>query len=134
MVNETPPSRTPSFLAVNPEDSSLRQEKPLRLAMLGMIPGNGHPYSWSAIVNGYDPVEMSHCPYSMIPEYLAARPLESVGIPGTPEELLARGYAVVNLASDVGLLAQSLQTTLRAFQGAPAPAPASTLYTPSSKL
>jgi hypothetical protein len=82
MVNETPPSRTPSFLAVNPEDSSLRQEKPLRLAMLGMIPGNGHPYSWSAIVNGYDPVEMSHCPYSMIPEYLAARPLESVGIPG----------------------------------------------------
>jgi len=58
----------------------------------------------------------------------------AVGVPGTPEELLARGYAVVNLASDVGLLAQSLQTTLGAFQGAPALAPASTLYTPSSKL
>jgi len=24
----------------------------LRLAMLGMIPGNGHPWSWSAIIAG----------------------------------------------------------------------------------
>ena len=26
----------------------------IRLAMLGMIEGNGHPYSWSAIINGYN--------------------------------------------------------------------------------
>ena len=26
-----------------------------RWAMLGMVDGNGHPYSWSAIFNGYDP-------------------------------------------------------------------------------
>lgn len=55
---------------------------PLRLAMLGMIPGNGHPYSWSAIVNGYDPAAMAACPYPGIPAYLGAQPLESVQIPG----------------------------------------------------
>ena len=54
----------------------------LRLAMLGMIEGNGHPYSWSAIVNGYDPAEMAKCPYAAIPKYLGAQPLESVRIPG----------------------------------------------------
>ncbi|MEO6740630.1 MAG: Gfo/Idh/MocA family oxidoreductase [Chthoniobacteraceae bacterium] len=54
----------------------------LRLAMLGMIEGNGHPYSWSAIVNGYDPAEMAKCPYAAIPKYLGAQPLENVRIPG----------------------------------------------------
>lgn len=54
----------------------------LRLAMLGMIEGNGHPYSWSAIVNGYDPAEMAHCPYPAIPGYLGRQPMESMGIPG----------------------------------------------------
>ena len=34
----------------------MKIDKPeIRLAMLGMIEGNGHPYSWSAIVNGYNP-------------------------------------------------------------------------------
>ena len=55
---------------------------PLRIAMLGMIPGNGHPYSWSAIINGYDPAEMAKCPYPVIAQYLGARPLEEVCIPG----------------------------------------------------
>jgi predicted dehydrogenase len=54
----------------------------LRLAMLGMIEGNGHPYSWSAIVNGYDPVAMAHCPYPGIISYLGKQPLETIGIPG----------------------------------------------------
>lgn len=46
----------------------------LRLAMLGMIPGNGHPYSWSALLNGFDPEAMAACPYPVIPQYLGARP------------------------------------------------------------
>src|SRR5437762_816425 len=54
----------------------------LRLAMLGMIPGNGHPYSWSAIINGYDPKTMALCPYPTIPVYLGKQPLASVRIPG----------------------------------------------------
>ncbi len=35
-----------------------------------MSPGNGHPYSWSAIFNGYDRKEMAKCPFPVIPEYL----------------------------------------------------------------
>ncbi|HRJ07618.1 MAG TPA: Gfo/Idh/MocA family oxidoreductase [Prosthecobacter sp.] len=54
----------------------------IRLAMLGMIPGNGHPYSWSAIINGYDPAAMAACPYPAIPDYLGRQPLETVRIPG----------------------------------------------------
>jgi predicted dehydrogenase len=54
----------------------------IRLAMLGMIEGNGHPYSWSAIVNGYCPEAMANCPYPGIVAYLGKQPLESVRIPG----------------------------------------------------
>lgn len=54
----------------------------LRLAMLGMIEGNGHPYSWSGIVNGYSPVEMAKCPYAGIIAYMGKQPLESIRIPG----------------------------------------------------
>jgi predicted dehydrogenase len=43
----------------------------LRIGMLGMSEGNGHPYSWSAICNGYDPRLMERCPFPVIPQYLA---------------------------------------------------------------
>lgn len=56
--------------------------KQLRLAMLGMIEGNGHPYSWSAIINGYDPVAMAECPYPGIIAYLGQQPLATMQIPG----------------------------------------------------
>lgn len=55
--------------------------KEIRLAVLGMIEGSGHPDSWWAIINGYDPVEMAKCPYATIPEYHGAQPLETVRIP-----------------------------------------------------
>ena len=50
--------------------------------MLGMIPGNGHPYSWSAIINGFDPVAMAACPYPVIPKYLGAQPAGTVSVAG----------------------------------------------------
>ena len=56
--------------------------KELRLAMLGMIEGNGHPYSWSAIVNGFDPAAMAQCPYPAILNYLGKQRVEDVRIPG----------------------------------------------------
>ena len=34
--------------------SLVKNPNDIRLAMLGSTPGNGHPYSWSAIFNGYD--------------------------------------------------------------------------------
>ncbi len=54
----------------------------IRLAMLGMIEGNGHPYSWSAIINGYNPDKMASCAYPVIAQYLGKQPLEMVRIPG----------------------------------------------------
>jgi hypothetical protein len=42
-----------------------------KLGIIGMSPGNGHAYSWSAICNGYNPEEMQHCPFPAIPKYLA---------------------------------------------------------------
>lgn len=57
-------------------------ERPLRLAMLGMVEGNGHPYSWSAIFNGYDPEAMRrHCPYPGISAYLGREDRATMGIP-----------------------------------------------------
>lgn len=58
------------------------QVKELRLAMLGMIEGNGHPYSWSAIVNGFNPTAMAACPYPAILDYLGKQRVEDVRIPG----------------------------------------------------
>ncbi|MDO5978853.1 Gfo/Idh/MocA family oxidoreductase [Flavivirga spongiicola] len=40
----------------------------LKLGVIGLSEGNGHPYSWSAIFNGYNP-EID-CPFTVIPEYL----------------------------------------------------------------
>ena len=53
----------------------------LRLAILGMIDGNGHPYSWSAMFNGYDPEEMKKCPYPVIADYLSFEDRETMRIP-----------------------------------------------------
>ncbi len=43
----------------------------LRLGIIGTSPGNGHPYSWAAICNGYDPEAMADCGFPSIAEYLA---------------------------------------------------------------
>ena len=45
----------------------------LRLGIMGMSDGNGHPYSWAAICNGYHPEAMADCPFPVIPRYLAGR-------------------------------------------------------------
>ncbi|MEX2671648.1 MAG: Gfo/Idh/MocA family oxidoreductase [Phycisphaeraceae bacterium] len=55
----------------------------IRLAMLGMVDGNGHPYSWSAIINGrYDADVLADCGYPAIPQYLGAQQKANLGIAG----------------------------------------------------
>jgi len=54
----------------------------LRLGILGMSEGNGHPYSWSAIFNGYDPAAMATCPFPAILSYLGEQRFPEAGIPG----------------------------------------------------
>ena len=58
------------------------QGQEIRLAMLGMVDGNGHPYSWSAIFDGYDPEEMAKCPFAGIPVYLNKETKATLRIPG----------------------------------------------------
>jgi predicted dehydrogenase len=63
--------------------ASLIDHNPIRLAVLGCSAGNGHPYSWSAILNGYDRDLMTaECPYAGIPGYLNKEPPEAFGIAG----------------------------------------------------
>lgn len=54
----------------------------LKLGVLGISPGNGHPYSWSAIFNGYDPTAMAECPFPVIPRYLAEHSFPEDAIAG----------------------------------------------------
>lgn len=55
-------------------------QKKLRIGILGMTEGNGHPYSWSAMFNGYNRERMDRCPFPGIPAYLNKQPKETLGI------------------------------------------------------
>lgn len=54
----------------------------MKLGMIGLSEGNGHPYSWSAIINGdYDEERMEECGFPVIPAYLRAN-RDTLGIDG----------------------------------------------------
>ena len=55
--------------------------KSLKLGVIGLSEGNGHPYSWSAIFNGYDPEYMKDCPWEVIPEYLSKQNSQKMPFP-----------------------------------------------------
>lgn len=42
----------------------------LKLGIIGLSEGNGHPFSWGAIFNGYNPDAMEKCGFPVIPRYL----------------------------------------------------------------
>ncbi len=52
----------------------------LKLGIIGLSEGNGHPYSWSAIFNGYDDT-MKDCPFPAIPNYLEKQNFPEDSIP-----------------------------------------------------
>lgn len=52
----------------------------INVGMIGYNDGNGHPFSFSAIINGYDPVNMEKCPYPTIKAYLSLRSKEEFGV------------------------------------------------------
>jgi len=82
--------------------------KPLRLGILGLSEGNGHPYSWSAIFNGYDKQVMSECPFPVIPAYLSHREFPRDAVPDarvthiwTQDRELSRHVAAAALIENV---------------------------------
>ena len=57
-----------------------KRTKEYNFGIIGMSPGNGHPYSWSAIFNGYNKEKMAECPFPVIPEYLGKQERDAFGI------------------------------------------------------
>jgi predicted dehydrogenase len=54
----------------------------LKFGIIGLSDGNGHPYSWSAIINGdFDRSAMNNCGFGGIPIYLEANS-DTLGIDG----------------------------------------------------
>ena len=45
----------------------------IKLGIIGLSKGNGHPYSWAAICNGYNHTQMLECGFDVIPQYLSER-------------------------------------------------------------
>ncbi|MBT3275649.1 MAG: Gfo/Idh/MocA family oxidoreductase [Spirochaetales bacterium] len=65
------------------ESKPIIEKRDISIGILGLTPGNGHPYSWSAMFNGYDKEKMTaECFYAGIPEYLNKEPAESFGVDG----------------------------------------------------
>ena len=61
----------------------------IRLGIIGMTEGNGHPYSWSAMFNKFDRERMpAECPFPVIPVYLAKEDYDTMGIPGARMEYI----------------------------------------------
>lgn len=80
----------------------------LRLGIIGMSEGNGHPYSWSAIINGYDPAAMAQCPFPAIPAYLARESFPQAALGGarvthvwTQDPLVSQDIAQASLIPNV---------------------------------
>jgi len=57
-------------------------DKELKIGILGMTEGNGHPYSWSAMYNDFNKEYMDNCPFAGIPAYLNKQPKNTIGIKG----------------------------------------------------
>lgn len=80
----------------------------IKLGVIGLSEGNGHPYSWAAICNGYSPEHMKACEFPVIPQYLAEQSWPDARIPGvevthiwTQDAELSRRVAKASLISHV---------------------------------
>lgn len=76
--------------------------KELKIGILGMTEGNGHPFSWSAMFNGYNKEYMDlYCKplFPVIPDYLGKQPEETFGIEGARiTHICNTGYAGRDMA------------------------------------
>ncbi|WP_063847575.1 Gfo/Idh/MocA family protein [Bacillus sp. FJAT-28004] len=54
----------------------------MKVGVIGLSEGNGHPFSFSAIVNGYDPTKLATAGWDPIYNYLAKRDASEFGFEG----------------------------------------------------
>ncbi|NMC36103.1 Gfo/Idh/MocA family oxidoreductase [Candidatus Beckwithbacteria bacterium] len=85
--------------------------KQLKLGIIGLSEGNGHPYSWSAIFNGFNKAVMKTCPFPVIYEYLSKQRFPKDAIAGAKvthiwtQDLsisrhIAKASNIVNIVTD----------------------------------
>lgn len=55
---------------------------PLRLGLIGVSEGNGHPYSFSAVVNGYDEAGLAASGWDVIHDYVREKHPSELGVDG----------------------------------------------------
>lgn len=67
---------------MTPDGAIVRDPSAIRLAVAGKVDENDHPYSWSAIINGYDADAMRAHAHPAITQYLGARSAAEFGLPG----------------------------------------------------
>lgn len=84
----------------------------MNIGIIGMSPGNAHPYSWSAIINGkFDGDEISRVGYPAVTAYLEAN-RDTLGIPGARvkhvwaqeveiAESIAKGAGIENVSGSL---------------------------------
>ncbi|MFK8030319.1 MAG: Gfo/Idh/MocA family protein [Gammaproteobacteria bacterium] len=83
----------------------------IKLGMIGINDGNGHPFSFSAIINGYDDEGMKHSGWDVIYDYLQLRDASEIGFEGVevthawtqdPEQthILAKASKIPNVVED----------------------------------
>jgi predicted dehydrogenase len=60
----------------------VRDPHNIRLGIAGRVADNDHPYSWSAILNGYERDLMRQWAAPVIGQYLDAQPTQNIGIAG----------------------------------------------------
>ena len=79
-------------------------DRELRIGILGMTEGNGHPYSWSAMFNNYKPEYMKDCGFPVIPAYLGKQPENTFGIPGAKiTHICCTGFAGIEEARKISM-------------------------------
>lgn len=78
----------------------------LKLGIIGLSEGNGHPYSWSAIFNGFNPAIMRECPFPVIPQYLSERqfPEEFLNDIGTVNSIWTQDIQTSKLVANAALI------------------------------
>ncbi len=95
----------------------------LKIGIIGMSPGNAHPYSWSAIINGrYDVNEINKAGFPAVSAYLEANS-DTLGIRGalvthvwtqnpTISESIARTTGIENICTSLTEMASSVDAVI----------------------
>ncbi|QSB27953.1 Gfo/Idh/MocA family oxidoreductase [Flavobacterium sp. CLA17] len=86
----------------------------IKLGIIGISYGNGHPYSWAAIFNGFDEKEMSQCPFPVIPEYLSKQnfPKDFLSDLGTVSHIWTQDFEIskqIAMASKIEYVVNNIE-------------------------